>query len=355
MTAKPVEVFPVGVHLLEELEAWGWSQAEFAEIIDRPAQVISEIIAGKKEITRESAAQIAAAMNRSPGYWLRLQDEYHLWRQEQDDAMRQQLDDVRIRALLNQRAPLSVLRKRGIISATTLHDQADQLCELLEIDSLEETPALPMAARRSNVAESVSPVQVAWLACVRRLAKSQVVAPYSDRALRVLAERMSREMRDPAAFVDLPSSLAGVGVRLVYVEAFPGSKIDGASFEMNGIPVIGLSGRGHRLDKVLFTLLHEVAHVALGHIDSGVILDEEDLQGKTIEDEANRLAAEWVLPGALPQPPERPGHAWLARAAGVLGVHPIVVVGRLQKAGVLSWRSALAKDAPSVIQYMQRW
>lgn len=355
MTAKPVEVFPVGVHLLEELEAWGWSQAEFAEIIDRPAQVISEIISGKKEITRESAAQIAAAMNQSPGYWLRLQDEYHLWRQEQDDAMRQQLDDVRLRALLNQRAPLAVLRKRGIISATTLHGQAEQLCELLEIDSLEETPTFSMAARRSNVAERVSPAQLAWLACVRRQAKSRVVGSYSDRALRAFAECVSRDVRDPAVFADLPSRLAEAGVCLVYVETFPGSKIDGASFEMDGMPVIGLSGRGHRLDKVLFTLLHEVAHVALGHIDSGVILDEEGMQEKIIEDEANGLAAEWVLPGAWPRPPERPGHAWLAQAAGALGVHPIVVVGRLQKAGVLSWRSALAKDAPMVVQHMQRW
>ncbi|WP_275293570.1 HigA family addiction module antitoxin [Amycolatopsis sp. La24] len=355
MTANPVEVFPVGVHLLEELEAWGWSQAEFAEIIDRPAQVISEIIAGKKEITRESAAQIGAAMGQSPGYWLRLQDEYHLWRQEQDGVIQRQLDDVRLRALLNKRAPLGVLRKRGIISATTLRGQAEQLCQLLEIGSPEEIPSLPMAARRSNAAEGVSSTQVVWLACVRRLAKSQVVGSYSDRSLKVLAERLSREVRDPAGFADLPSRLAGAGVRLVYVEAFPGSKIDGASFQMDGIPVIGLSGRGHRLDKVLFTLLHEIAHIVLGHTDAGIVLDEGDLQGQRIEDEANRLAAEWVIPGVLPQPSERPSQAWLSRTASALGVHPIVVVGRLQNAGRLSWRSALAKDAPSVIRYMQQW
>lgn len=62
---------------------------------------------------------------------------------------------------------------------------------------------------------------------------------------------------------------AKVGVRLVFVAAFPGSKMDGCSFRLDdGTLVIGISGRGRRFDKVLFTLLHEVAHVLLGHLDN---------------------------------------------------------------------------------------
>ena len=34
------QAFPVGEHLEEELEAHGWSQAEFAEIIQRPTQFV---------------------------------------------------------------------------------------------------------------------------------------------------------------------------------------------------------------------------------------------------------------------------------------------------------------------------
>ena len=50
------EAFPVGEYIEEELEARGWSQADFADILKRPAQFVSEIISGKKELTRESAA-----------------------------------------------------------------------------------------------------------------------------------------------------------------------------------------------------------------------------------------------------------------------------------------------------------
>lgn len=355
MSTGPAEAFPVGEHLVEKLDERGWTQAEFAEILGRPPQVISEIVSGRKEITRESAAQIGAALGTSPQFWLNLQDQYHLWRQAQDASSRRQLDDVRLRARLNELAPLTVLRKRGVITAATPQGQAEQLCRLLEIDSIDQEPRLPMAARRSNVAERVSPAQVAWLACVRRQAKQRRVPAYSVEALRALAERLSRLVRDPAAFASLPPLFADAGVRLVHVEAFPSSKIDGASFDMDGTPVIGLSGRGHRLDKVLFTLLHEIAHIVLNHIADGLILDEGDMDGQDQEQDANRHARDWALPGPLPTIPDRISQNWLTRVAASLGVHPIVVVGRLQNDGVLNWRSLLAKDAPTVTAFLRSW
>ncbi|ROS38496.1 HigA family addiction module antitoxin [Amycolatopsis thermoflava] len=355
MNAGPAEAFPVGEHLMEELDARGWTQAEFAEILGRPPQAISEIVSGRKEITRDSAAQIAAALGTSPQYWLNLQDQFHLWKQTQDAGIRKQLNDVRLRARLNELAPLAVLRKRGVITATTPQEQAEQLCQLLEIESIDQEPRLPMAARRSNVAERVSAVQVAWLACVRRQAEQRPVSAYSADALRALAERLSNLVRDPAAFARFPALFADAGVRLVHVEAFPSSKIDGASFDMDGTPVIGLSGRGQRLDKVLFTLLHEVAHVVLNHIADGLILDEGEEDGQDREQEADCLARDWALPGRLPAVPDRISQGWLTRVATSLGVHPIVVVGRLQNDGVLNWRTLLAKNAPTVTAFLRTW
>ena len=82
MNRTPAETFPVGEHLAEELEERGWTQAEFAEILGRPSQLVPEIVSGKKEITRESAAQIGAALGTSAELWLNLQDTHRLWRQQ---------------------------------------------------------------------------------------------------------------------------------------------------------------------------------------------------------------------------------------------------------------------------------
>ena len=82
----------------------------------------------------------------------------------------------------------------------------------------------------------------------------------------------------------------------MHIDALPSSKLDGCAFLDHGSPVIGLSGRGKRLDEVFFALLHEVAHVVLEHIGEAPIVDETGLaQGDDvdIESQANALAACW--------------------------------------------------------------
>jgi HTH-type transcriptional regulator / antitoxin HigA len=355
MSPALAEVFPAGDYLAEELEARGWTQAEFAEILGRPPQFVSEIISGKKEITRESAAQIGAALGTSAEMWLNLQDRYHLWRQAQSKTAQGELEDVRLRARLKELAPVAVLRKRGIITASSLREETEQLKRLFGLKSIFDEPVLSMAARRGNHTERVSPTQMTWLACARRKAEILRVSEYNADRLRAMAERLSRLVQEPPAFLELPSAFAEVGVKLVYVEAFPSSKLDGASFLLDRSPVIGLSGRGQRMDKVLFTLLHEMAHVVLGHINDHLILDDEDQHTMGDEKSANDLASKWILPKGLPHAPVRISQAWVNAHARAQGVHPVVIVGRLQNAGVLTWRSVLTKGAPTVTEHLQAW
>ncbi len=71
----PAEIFEVGEYLRDELEERGWTISEFAEIICRPIQTVSEILNGKKEITVDTANSIAAAFGTTPELWLNLQNE----------------------------------------------------------------------------------------------------------------------------------------------------------------------------------------------------------------------------------------------------------------------------------------
>lgn len=351
---------PVGELLADELSARGWTQTDFAEIIGRPIQFVSEIVSGRKEITRESAAQFGAAFGNSAQYWLNLQDDYLLWRQEQDGHARERLDDVRLRARLHELAPVAMLVRRGELSAGPLRKQADEIRRLYGMHSLEEQPTQQLAAKRANVDEELTSIQLAWTALARRKAEVQATPEYSPAALRRLAKRLASITRDPAQFEQLPALFAECGVALVYVEALPSSKIDGCSFivETTGRPAIALSGRGKRLDKVLFALLHEVAHILLGHLDGGgLIVDEQEDASYTlgVEGEANDLAAGWILPNALPDPPDRIRAGWVNEVAAAYSVHPIVIVGQLQNRHILDWRTALVRGAPNVDAHLQTW
>ena len=71
MTGRtPAEVFPPGEFLADELEARGWTQTEFAEIIGRPQKLVNDIINAKRGVTPETAADFAAAFGTSAQFWI---------------------------------------------------------------------------------------------------------------------------------------------------------------------------------------------------------------------------------------------------------------------------------------------
>jgi HTH-type transcriptional regulator/antitoxin HigA len=355
----PAVQVPVGELLGDELAARNWSQADFAAVLARPTQFVSEIVSGKKEITRESAAQIGAALGQTAEYWLKLQDQYLLAEQAKNKATQGKLEDVRRRALLNGKAPIQLLQKRKFLRSTNLDDLEAEVMELFELRSLKEDPPFAVAAKRGNDGEEISILQRAWVACVRKKARQMPPeVDYSAEGLRSLANVLPQQLQTPDNFADLPAQFAEIGVRLVYVEMLPGGKIDGCAMFVDGYPVIGLSGRGKRLDKVLFTLLHEIAHLLLKHVDAECIiaedLDQNDRECDR-EENANREAGRWVFPNGFPEIRERINAPWVAQIADELGVARIVVIGQLQHRGSLDWRTTLAKNAPNVSDALEVW
>jgi HTH-type transcriptional regulator/antitoxin HigA len=75
---RPAEVFAPGEFLRDELQARGWTQSQFAQIIGRPLQLVNEIIAGRKRITERTAMEIAAALGTTAKVWLNLENTFRL-------------------------------------------------------------------------------------------------------------------------------------------------------------------------------------------------------------------------------------------------------------------------------------
>jgi HTH-type transcriptional regulator/antitoxin HigA len=365
MNAVLAEAFPAGEFLADELEARGWTQAEFAAILDRPAQFVSEIISGKKEITRESAAQIGAALGTSAEMWLSLQDKYFLWKQNKDTKAQSDLDDVRRRARLNEKGPIAILRKAGVLTSKSLDDLEGDVLRFFELKSLDEEPRLAAAAKRSNHGESLSSIQTSWMYMVRHAAREEApTGTYSRKALEAIGAELPRVAMTPEDFAALPEMLGEAGVRLVYVPGLPGAKIDGCAMIVDKTRVIGLSGRGKRLDKVLFALIHEIAHHTHGHVrDDAPIVETIEVDDDpndqsdeaTQEREANDTAARWVLPKGLPPLPERLSGPWVLETAAQIGIAPIMFVGHLQHLKKLDLRTTLAKGAPNVDDVLSGW
>ena len=71
MSNHPAHAFPPGEYLRDELEERGWTVTEFAEIIGRPIQAVSEILNAKKEITTATAMALSEiTANEQASAWL---------------------------------------------------------------------------------------------------------------------------------------------------------------------------------------------------------------------------------------------------------------------------------------------
>lgn len=336
MTAmeSQAQAFPPGEYLRDELEERGWSEKDFAEILGRPPQAISEIMNGRKQIVPDTALAIGEALGTSAAMWLNLQVAYNLFEAR---AQRPVATDVSRRARLRSLVPVSELRKRGWLPETEDINQLELAVKgLLGLSNISDEPSFAFAARRSNPDQSLSPQQMAWLAWVRRRASGQVVEAFDSKKLAETATELVHRIHDPTDLAQLESWLAACGVVLVTELPLRSSKLDGVSMLLDdGRPLVGLTSRGDRMDSFVFTLLHECAHLLLGHLGDGAIRVDEDLDTNDdlagAEADANRQAADWILPEDIALPAERPTMAAVLDLARRHRVHPSFVIGRIQR------------------------
>lgn len=235
---------------------------------------------------------------------------------------------------LAQRFPIAAVLERGWIADGTDAQVETAACELLEVSDLGQRPSFAAAARRSSSGRGASPAETAWLGRIRQIARATPVREYDRRKLAAAAEQLPRLLRaGPLVLPQAFATLASCGVRVVFCEELQGGKLMGAvTFLEDGGPVIGLTTRGDRFDSVVFTLLHECAHLVLGHIHqhTGSLLDDEPQAGAAddpLETAADEQASAWLFPDGFDV-----GRARLdvEAAAREHAVHPSCVAGRVE-------------------------
>jgi HTH-type transcriptional regulator/antitoxin HigA len=352
---RPARVTPPGRIIRRELDARGWTQKDLAEITGRPEQVISQIIQGRKQITSETALQLAAAFGTSADLWLNLEANYQLDRARQTFGP----SEIERRSRLYTIAPVNELVKRGWIQASdSVDDLERQVCAFLGIASLAEQPCLAVNFRQGQAATPETAAEIAWVKRVERLVRAQTVAAYNPKRLRAALPDLLAFSNDPGGVKHAPDWMRGLGVHFVIVPHLPHTYLDGAAFTFEDHPVVALTLRHDRIDSFWFTLLHELAHIVAGH--TGLYLDNLDVQNENqAESEANRLARNWLIdPDAFARfvAAHKPYFSRDAvRAfAESQGRHPGIIVGRLHYENLIPYknlRAWLVKARP----HLQAW
>ncbi|WP_017319061.1 HigA family addiction module antitoxin [Mastigocladopsis repens] len=327
---SPARIPAPGRILSRELEARGWTQKDFAEIIGRPVQTINEIIRGNKRITPETAIELSQALGTSPEFWINLEAKYRLHlasqeKQEQDIARKSRLYTI---------APINELIKNKWIQESDSIDKLEQqVCHFFGISTLDESLQLAVNFRCAEHRDPVVTSRMAWIKRIENLAKQQTIATFERTKLVSAIPKILACAEQVESVSRIPQLLMDLGIHFVIVPHLSKTYLDGAAFYLKNNPVVALTLRYDRIDSFWFTLMHELAHITIGH--HGSYLDDLDaLEVNDEETEANQKASDWLIePQALQNFVSRTKKYFSRQAieefARTQSRHPGIVLGRL--------------------------
>jgi plasmid maintenance system antidote protein VapI len=340
---RPDSVSPPGGTLEDVLDERGMSQAELAERSGLSKKTINLIIKGKAPLTQESALLFEKALGIPAGFWINREKDYR-------EFLAREMAKSRQAAFSGwaKKFPYAALAKLGWVPASS--DPAERIDRLLAYfavahpDGWSELYSRPQAAfRRSEKFGNKTEIISAWLRQGEIQADNIRTGPYSSEAFTVALGKIRRlcDSGNPADFIPRMQHLcAEAGVLFLLVPEIPSLGVSGVTRWLGERPLIQQCLRFKTNDHFWFTFFHEARHV-LQNRRRHVFIEASGLPEEDVahEEDANRFAAESLIPAKdyAQLVGKGPGTAEIRAFANKIGVHPGIVVGRLQRDKILAY------------------
>lgn len=344
---------PPGDTISDLAEERGWTQAELAGRLGYTTKHVSQLVNGRAAVTEDTALRLERVLGGPAHFWLTREAQYRaqcarLTANRRLGDWTDWCDRLPIRELMRAGA---ILKRR--VDSRTKPELVEELLRFFSVASPAEWAqryaAMEVAYRRTRAEQSDVGAISVWLR-LGEVEAEKLDGPNHDRARfeRALGEIRGLTIRPPEEFEPRLRALCQEsGVAFVLVPAIPRAHVSGAARWLSPHrPLIQLSLYGKTNDRFWFTLFHEAAHILL-HSKKDIFLDDLDggqLPASSNEDEANAWAGGFLIPhdraAELPFLQSKVAVTAFARS---VGIHPGIVVGRLQHDGLIepSWMNDL--------------
>ncbi|MBI5115920.1 HigA family addiction module antidote protein [Candidatus Poribacteria bacterium] len=334
----PDIAIPPGELLAETIEAKNLSQSELARRMDRPIQVINEIIKGKRSITPETAIQLERVLGTPAYVWINLEKNY-----EYNKARLVDLKELEKQIPWLDSFPYRCMAELGWVRSTG--DKVERVKELLSffgVTSFEELKCFWEVAYRRSYAKRPSPEALAaWLRRGEIEAHGIDVAGFDEKKLKEALAAFRELTRKPAREFSLVlrSLCASCGIALVFIPHLPKTYAHGATrWLAPDKALVQLSVRYRYDDIFWFSFFHEAGHI-IRHGKKRVFVEINESNKSDEEMEADRFARDTLIPPDEFRLFTSCGRMF-SKAAVVefacrIEVAPSIVVGRLQHEGLI--------------------
>jgi HTH-type transcriptional regulator / antitoxin HigA len=328
-----------GETLQETIGALGIDQRELAARSGLSAKTINQIIKGLAPISHDTSIRLERVTGVPARMWNNLESNYReqLARLHEQERLQKHLEWL-------ETIPVKELAKRGVIE--TRPNKAELLEAVLaffgvaSVEAWQEGWSAPQFAFRKSIAfEGKVGAMATWLRLGELEAQKIDCQPFDKGQFRnALDDIRTLTVHGSDVFVPQMHSLcASAGVAVALVPEIKGAPVSGAAKWLTpSKAMICLNLRGKRNDRFWFTFFHEAGHILNDskketYIDVGYQDDPRERQ-------ANHFAATILVPASFDR--ELPGlttYAAVEAFASRIGIAPGIVVGRLQRQGIIEY------------------
>lgn len=338
--------FPPGDTLAEVLSERGMKQAELARRTGLSVKLVNHIIQGLAPISADTALRLERVTDLSALFWASLEAGYQVARVEDNEAARLAAESGWLSAV-----PVKELQARRWLSKTTdkltLAREALSFFKVATPEAWSEVWAVPTAYRKSQAYEPDYGSLAAWIRIGEIRATDLDLPEYDRTALRNSLGEV-RSLTNEEDFTIIVARLTEicrrVGVALIIEKEIKGARINGlVRWLPSGNPLIMLSLRYSWADIFWFTFFHEAGHLLVHDRKRSTIIDlptqgnsDPDMiawssDNKLLEAEADDFAGRMLIARVFDQQLRQTSDgAGVELIAAQAGVHPGIVVGRLQ-------------------------
>lgn len=326
---------PPGATIKEQLHDRGMSQKEFAARMDMSEKHISKLINGSVHLTPETAVRLEMVLGVPAKFWNNLEAIYRekIIKTEAENAMDADVE-------IAKQFPYSEMAKFGWVPET--RDAREKVVylrkyfEVVELSLLGNEQITRIACRRLAITEKSDLALMAWAQEAKIKARNVQTAAINIKGLiAAMPEMRKMTLLKPKEFCPkIKKCLADCGIALVFLPHLKGSFLQGASFQDSNKIVVGLTARGKDADKFWFSLFHEFAHIALGHVG----------QPNGTSDADEKAADQWssdtlITSGDFERFRREKDYSErsVLRFAKAQGIAPGIVVGRMQLEGMIKY------------------
>lgn len=336
-------VIAPGETILELLESNGMSQLDLAYKTGINKKTINEIIKGKAPITTTTSLKFEYVFNIPASFFNNLESSYQEVLERKNDFIKVKEEEKYL-----ENIPYNEMAKRGWDWIEKTNDPFQKVINLRKFFSVAslsfDTELKKKLAFRKKSNDKFSNEALYCYLRYGEIEANKVTYPKFN--ILLLNENLSR-LRNLAndsfikQFNKLKEILFSCGISLIFEPELPHTYVNGVSYMINpNKAIIMISDRGKKDDIIWFTFFHEIGHL-IKHSRKEVFVDLDDKEENNIEKEADKFARNILIPDKSYNEFIRNNKIFTEKIlkdfSKSINILPGILVGRLQKDGLIKW------------------